>query len=155
MISIPVKKVADAASELHSRSRTNRFLDRLNDTFFAARGLVTLIMTWKPKEKDALLTRADFDMQPSIAKASNANKSLHLFESSSGATLFEWPLTAPLIFPALDGLDGEKQAAVKRGGIFVFQYMDKRARAKWAGANPDSVVANALRKEIFCLSPPC
>jgi hypothetical protein len=35
MISIAVKKVADAASELHSRSKTNRFLDQVNEDFFA------------------------------------------------------------------------------------------------------------------------
>jgi hypothetical protein len=32
MVSIAVKKVADAASELQSRSKTNRFLDRVNKT---------------------------------------------------------------------------------------------------------------------------
>ncbi|KAH3941208.1 hypothetical protein HBI56_206250 [Parastagonospora nodorum] len=149
MISIAVKKVADAASELHSRSKTNRFLDQVNEDFFAPRGLVALIMTWKPSQKDAVLTRAEFDMQSSIAKASDARKSRRLFESSSGATSFEWPQTAPLVFPALDELEGEKEAAVKRSGKYVAEYMDRRARAKWAGENPESALANATRKEKF------
>ena len=149
MISIAVKKVADAASELHSRSKTNVFLDRVNKDFYAPRGLVALIMTWKPNQKDALLTTAEFDMQSSIAKASNSSKSRSRFESSSGATSFEWPQTAPLVFPALDELPGEKQAAIKRSGKFVGEYMDKRARAKWAGENPDSALANANGKESF------
>jgi hypothetical protein len=149
MISIAVMKVADAASELQSRSKTNRFLDQVNENFFAPRGLVALIMTWKPSQKNAMLTRAEFDMQSSIAKASDASKSRRLFESSSGATSFEWPQTAPLVFPALDGLADEKQAAVKRSGKFVAEYMDKRARAKWAGENPDSALANATGKEKF------
>lgn len=149
MISIAVKKVADAASELHSRSKTNRFLDQVNEDFFAPHGLVALIMTWKPSQKDTMLTRAEFDMQFSIAKASDASKSRRLFESSSGATSFEWPQMAPLVFPALHGLDGEKQAAVKRSGKFVAEYMDKRARAKWAGENPESDLANATGKEKF------
>lgn len=149
MISIAVKKVADAASELHSRSKTNRFLDRVNQDFFAPRGLVALIMTWKPNQQDDLLTTAEFDMQSSITKASDASKSRRRFESSSGATSFEWPQTAPLIFPALDELSGEKQAAIKRSGKFVGEYMDKRARAKWAGDNPDSALANAAGKESF------
>jgi hypothetical protein len=144
MISIAVKKVADAASELHSRSKTNRFLDQVNESFFAPRGLVALIMTWKP-----MLTRSEFDMHSSIAKASDASKSRRMFESSSGATSFEWPETAPLEFPALEGLTNEKQAIAKRSGKFVGEYMDKRARAKWAGENPDSALANSTGKETF------
>lgn len=153
MISIAVKKAADAAGELHSRSKTNRFLDRVNESFFAPRGLVALVMTWKPGQKD-MITRAEFDMQSSITKASNNSESRRMFESSSGATLFEWPETAPLVFPALDELadadaEAEKQSAVKRHGKFVGEYMDKRARAKWAGENPDSNLANATGKEKF------
>lgn len=149
MISIAVKKVADAASELHSRSKSNHFLDQINEDFFAPRGLIALIMTWKPCQKDNMLTTADFDMQSSIAKASDASRSRRIFESSSGATSFEWPQTAPLVFPALDELDDEKKATVKRSGKFVAGYMDKRARAKWAGENPDSTLANASGKEKF------
>lgn len=159
MISLAVKKAADAASELHSRSKTNRFLDRVNDSFFAPRGLVALVMTWKPSQKDDMFAQVEFDtMQSSITKASDGSKSRRLFESSSGATSFEWPTTAPLVFPVLDeladaenddGAQAKKQSAVKRGGKFVGEYMDKRARAKWAGENPDSNMANAAGKEKF------
>jgi hypothetical protein len=157
IISLAVKKVADAASELHSRSKTNRFLDRVNETFFAPRGLVALVMTWKPDSKDDVFTRAAFNMQTSIDKASDSSKSRRQFESSSGATSFEWPETAPLVFPTLDeladaeddGAKAKKQSAVKRSGKFVGEYMDKRARAKWAGENPDSTMANATGKEKF------
>jgi hypothetical protein len=156
IISLAVKKAADAASELHSRSKTNRFLDRVNESFFAPRGLVALVMTWKPGQKDDMFTKAEFDMQSSISKASDGSKRNHLFESSSGATSFEWPATAPLVFPTLDELadaeDGnsaKKQSAIKRSGKFVGEYMDKRARAKWAAENPDSNMANAKGKEKF------
>lgn len=148
MISIAVKMVADAASEVHSRTKTNRFLDRVNKDFFAPRGLVALIMTWQPNQKDTLLTTSEFAMQSSIAKASD-DKSRKFFESSSGASSFEWPQTAPLVFPVLDDLSGEKQAAIKRSGKFVGDYIDKRARAKWAGENPDSALANSTGKEAF------
>lgn len=148
MISIAVKMVADAASEIHSRTKTNLFLDRVNKDFFAPRGLVALIMTWQPSQKDTLLTTSEFAMQSSIAKASN-DKSRKFFESSSGASSFEWPQTAPLVFPVLDHSSGEKQAAIKRSGKFVAEYIDKRARAKWAGENPDSALANSTGKETF------
>ncbi|KAK8093317.1 heterokaryon incompatibility protein-domain-containing protein [Apiospora hydei] len=35
IISMAVKRVADASSELHSRSKTNKFLDQVNESFFA------------------------------------------------------------------------------------------------------------------------
>ncbi|KAL6706941.1 hypothetical protein ACN47E_004891 [Coniothyrium glycines] len=149
MISIAVKMAADAASELHSRSKTNKFLDRINESYFAPRGLVALIMTWKPNQKEDKFTRVDFEMQSMIASASGTGKSRRTFESSSGATSFEWPETAPLVFPVLDELADKKQSMPKRSGKFVGEYMDKRARAKWAGENPDSAMANATGKEKF------
>ncbi|KAF2274487.1 uncharacterized protein EI97DRAFT_401994 [Westerdykella ornata] len=156
-VSLAVKKVADAASELHSRSKTNLFLDRVNESFFAPRGLVALVMTWKPGQKDNMLTRAEFDMQSSIVEASSGSNRHHMFQSSSGASSFEWPATAPLVFPALDeladadddGANAKKQSAVKRSTKFVGEYFDKRARAKWAGENPDSNLANARGQEEF------
>lgn len=147
IISIAIKKVADAASELHSRSKTNRFLDQVNESFFAPRGLVALVLTWKPSQKDSMTTRAEFDIQSIISKASDTSKSRNLFQSSSGATSFEWPQMAPLVFPTLDGL--ANQAVVKRSGKFVSDYIDKRARARWAGENPHSTLANATGKEKF------
>ncbi|KAH7395406.1 hypothetical protein DE146DRAFT_106815 [Phaeosphaeria sp. MPI-PUGE-AT-0046c] len=149
MISIAAKKAADAASELHSRSKANKFLDQINETYFAPRGVVALIMTWKPIHSGDILTTAGFDMESSIAKASDGSKSRPFHESSSGATNFEWPETAPLVFPTLDGLPNEKQGAFTQSGKFVDDYLDKRARAKWAGENPDSAMANAMGKETF------
>ena len=158
MISVAVQKVADAGSELHSRSKTNRFLDRVNEAFFAPRGLVALLMTWKPSRADELLTTAEFDMASAVAQASGQGEGRRRrrFESSSGASSFEWPETAPLVFPTLDELaeageggEAKKQSAVKRGGHFVGQYMDKRARAEWAGQHPESAMANATGQEQF------
>ncbi|KAK7978677.1 hypothetical protein PG988_006167 [Apiospora saccharicola] len=153
IISIAVKKVTDATSELHSRSKTNKFLDQINESFFAPRGLVALIMTWKPSRANEMLTMAEFNMDSAVAKASGRRSR---FESSSGASSFEWPETAPLAFPTLDELadsgeggEAKKQSAIKRGGNFVGQYMDKRARAEWAGKNPESSMANAAGKETF------
>ncbi|OAL03674.1 hypothetical protein IQ06DRAFT_366302 [Phaeosphaeriaceae sp. SRC1lsM3a] len=149
MISLAAKKAADAASELHSRSKANKFLDEINETYFAPRGVVALIMTWKPVHNGDVLTTAGFDMESSIAKASDSSKSRPFYESSSGATGFEWPEIAPLVFPKLDELPDENQGAFKRSGKFVDDYLDKRAQAKWAGENPDSELANATGKETF------
>ncbi|KAK6844415.1 hypothetical protein PG995_014525 [Apiospora arundinis] len=156
LISLAIKKVADTSSELHSRSKTNQFLDKVNESFFAPRGLIALVMTWQPSKRDEMLTMSEFNMTSSISQAAQREKRKR-FESSSGESSFEWPETAPLVFPALDELadatgeggEAKKQSAVKRGGDFVGQYMDKRARAKWAGENPDSAMANTAEKEQF------
>lgn len=143
MISLAAKKTADAASELHSRSKGNKFLDQINQTYFAPRGVVAMIMTWNPVHISEVVTTAGFDIQSSIAKASDSSKSRPFYESSSGATNFEWPETAPLIFPILDNLPDEKKGTLNRGSKFVDDYLNKRARAKWAGENPNSDMANA------------
>lgn len=158
-VSIACTKVANSVGELHSRSKSNQFLDKVNESFFAPRGLVALLMTWQPSRRDEVWTVSEFDsVSSSIAKASEQDGKRRWYESSSGASSFEWPETAPLVFPALDDLadadageggEAKKQSAVKRGGNFVGEYMDKRARAKWAGENPESAMANAAEKEKF------
>ncbi|KAK9418075.1 hypothetical protein SUNI508_08504 [Seiridium unicorne] len=165
IISAAVKLAADTASEAHSRTKTNKFLDDMNQSYFAPRGLVALVMTWRPSKSGELMTNVDFTMNSSIAKASSQTQdrwwknTQHKLSQSSGATSFEFPETAPLTFPVLDDLmtaeaEGpsetkKKQSAIKNGGAFVESYLDKRARAKWAGENPESKMATAAPKEEF------
>lgn len=169
-VGIACKTVADAASETHSRTKTNSFLDKVNEEFFKPRGLVALLMTWKPSDP-SLTTNVDFNLDSTITSAAASSstqggpssfslgKLSRRMQSSSGATTFEFPQTAPLIFPALDDLaastagdseaEARKQSAVSRGGSFVADYMDRRAVAKWAGDNPESGMANAVPKPEF------
>lgn len=166
-VSVACKLVADAAAETHSRTKTNAFLDKVNEDYFKPRGLVALLMTWKPSDPSPV-TQVDFDLNSTITGATSSStpgpsfslgKLSHRMQSSSGATTFEFPQTAPLIFPALDDLtasmsddreaEARKQSAVKRGGSFVADYMDRRAVAKWAGDNPESRMANAAPKPEF------
>ncbi|KAI8948037.1 hypothetical protein F4801DRAFT_604713 [Xylaria longipes] len=156
LISIAVQQAANAASAAHSRFKTNHFLNNVNKSFFMPRGLIALIMTWKPSRPGEMLTNVNYDIEPAIAKATNQNEQSSLlkkFAQSSGDTAFEWPETAPLIFPVLDNIadmDTEKkQNALKRTGSFVQAYMDSRSRAKWAGQNPQSKMANIGPKEQF------
>lgn len=158
------KIVADAASEVHSRKKTNAFLDTVNQEFFKPRGLVAVLIAWKPSDPSVLMD-VDFSLGSKIANASppenrsSYGKLKHRLQSSSGASSFEFPNTAPLIFPAVDELatstsespeaEANKQNAIKRGGNFVNDYMDRRAVAKWAGDHPESKMANAQRKPEF------
>ncbi|OJJ30860.1 hypothetical protein ASPWEDRAFT_118810, partial [Aspergillus wentii DTO 134E9] len=162
-IAITLKIATEMADAAHSRYKTNGFLDRVNESFFAPRGLVALIMTWRPGQSGEMVTTVDVDkMEDSIASAANYNadengsfqRFRHKFAQSSGATAFEWPETAPLVFPVLDDLAGDaekekKQNALKRSSNFVAEYMDRRGRAKWTGKNPDSEMANMAPKAEF------
>lgn len=160
LVAIATKMVTDAAAEVHSRTKTNSFLDRMNEEFFKPRGLIALLLTWKPTDSSTFTTM-DFDLGSTIARETSGShqgvsKLKHSVQSSSAATAFEFPATAPLVFPTLDQLaaEGNEQAAkklstLKRSGKFVTDYMDKRAQAEWAGQNPDSQMANAAPKPQF------
>jgi hypothetical protein len=154
LISLAVQQATRIGSEMHSRTKTNKLLDELNASFFAPRGLVALVMAWQPSRAGDMLTTVD--LEESVEKAANKSSEhgmLKRFQKSSGVVGFEWPETAPLVFPVLDDLatttTGAK-APLKRAGRFVEEYMDKRARAQWAGENPESKMANAAApKEAF------
>lgn len=162
-VSIATKMAADAASEIHSRSKTNAFLDKTNEEYFKPRGLVALLMTWKPQDS-SVVTTVDFDLGTTITNPPTVSKGMFgklqsRMKSSSAATSFEFPETAPLVFPALDelaattaespGAEAKKQNVIKRSGSFLTDYFDRRAVAKWAGDNPESNMANLAPKPEF------
>jgi hypothetical protein len=141
----------------------NHYLDEMNEKFFRPRNLYCIIMTWQPQDP-AFISQVNLqgNIQDTIHSDSNyassggphstGQKFKHnLRESSGKASEFEFPEMAPLIFPALDGavLDSEvNQGKLKRGKRFLDEYLDKRAHAKWAGANPDSKLANTVHTEF-------
>lgn len=163
-ISVALKLAADAASEVHSRSKTNFFLDKINQEYFIPRGTIAFIMTWKPQDP-AALTTVSFDLGATVGNASQGGSQgafarfQSRMKSSSAATSFEVPETAPLIFPTLDEIvssrsddpdaETKKENIVKRGGGFVGDYLDRRAVAQWAGENPNSTLANAAPEPEF------
>jgi hypothetical protein len=66
-----------------------------------------------------------------------------------------FPTTAPLIFPALEGLASSTSTEsatirekMKQKGKFVAEYWDKRARAEYAAKNPDSVLVQGPKAEF-------
>lgn len=162
-ISIATKMAADAASEIHSRTKTNSFLDKINEEYFKPKGVVALLMTWKPQDP-SVVTTVDFDLGSTIANTSTGSGGMFgkiqgRMKSSSATSSFEFPETAPLAFPRLDALasstpenpeaEAKKQNAIKRSGTFLTNYFDRRAVAKWSGDNPDSNMANLAPKPDF------
>jgi hypothetical protein len=158
-VAISLQVATRTADAVQSRVQTNRFLDKMNHSFFGPRGLVALVMTWKQNRPDDTFMTVSFDTQQTVASATNKqnNGLLKKLQGSNGATSCDWPEMAPLVFPLLDdaaareteGAVAKKFSTVKRSGKFVEEYLDKRARAKWAGQNPESRMANSLPKEEF------
>lgn len=129
--------------DLQSRSRTNAFLDKMNDEFYRPRGLYCLVMTWSPESSE---TSSTIDLTSTIFAKSHSNnnkgasKLAKKFSNSSGKSYanMEIPEVAPLIYPALDKLaeqQGEdavrKRDKLKKKANFVDDYWDKRAQAKY------------------------
>lgn len=137
--------------------RMNSYLDKMNDEFFRPRNLYCVVMTWNPADPSF---QTDINLQSTLladasaaAPTSTYGKLEHQLRTSSGNTYgeFEFPETAPLIFPGLDTLvnrededANHKQSRLKRGKRFLDDYLDKRAHAKWAGENPDSKLAHTV-----------
>ncbi|TVY87985.1 hypothetical protein LAWI1_G006566, partial [Lachnellula willkommii] len=143
-----IRKGSEVAIETQGRERTNRFLAKINDEFFRPRGLFCLIMTWNPASSNHVEA---VDLNATIASRTQPASMTSKFRQSDGVTHGEWqfPETAPLVFPALDklasqtGEDAEKkQGKMARGRDFVAGYWDRRATAEYAGKNPNSMLAN-------------
>ena len=144
-VGLAIQMSVRVAMDLQSRSRTNSFIDKINDEFYRPRGLYCLIMTWSPESSG---TSNTFDLTSTITAKAKSNPSgpLHIakkFSNSSGKTYadMEFPEVAPLVYPALDNLaeqQGEeaasKRAKLKQKGTFVGDYWDKRAQAKYVSA---------------------
>ncbi|KAM0178170.1 hypothetical protein ACHAPF_003809 [Botrytis cinerea] len=151
-VSIATQFAVGVAMELQSRSRTNTFLDRMNNEFFMPRGLYCLILTYKPESSE---THASVDITKAISSSlddtsTGFKKTLKSIKLSSGTTYgeLEMPEAAPLIFPALDriadiegGENSQKSNKFKDSGKFVTDYFDRRAQAKYAMENPTSSLA--------------
>lgn len=168
-VSIAAQVTTQVSLQVHSRSKTNTFLNKMNVEFFRPLGLIAVVMTWKPSRAGEVVTQVTFDAaveqatenasgpRPGVAGGIN-NK----MQASHGTTSFEWPESAPLVFPALDKLAstpegrqavedaGKKQPnGVMRSMIFAMEYMDKRSQAQWANTHPDSRLTQLSVKPEF------
>ncbi|MCJ1393444.1 hypothetical protein MMC18_006319 [Xylographa bjoerkii] len=136
------------AKELQSRTRSNSFLDQMNEQFFQPRGLYCIIITYKP---DSTSSHETMDISKTIQSkidpsGSSWNEKMKKIKASSGKTYgeLEMPLAAPLIFPGLDAAadatsnEKQKQNALKKSQKFVADYYDRRAQATYAGENMES-----------------
>ncbi|KAF2095827.1 hypothetical protein NA57DRAFT_7372, partial [Rhizodiscina lignyota] len=164
IVSIAIQKATQAMNEVHSRSKMNTYIDKINEEFFRPRNLYCIVMTWNPDDP-SFETGVNLDSAIANDAAAAAaggptgkyDKFKHSMRVSSCDTFgeFEFPETAPLVFPALDQIavrEGEggkkKDGRLKRGKAFLDDYMDKRAWANWQGQNPDSQLAQTVKPEF-------
>lgn len=139
LVSMAIAAATTAAMEVQGRYKTNKFLDKINKEFFMPKGLFCLVLTWNPDTDDAR-TAVNFDgMAAKVVDAQNKSFMTSL-RKSNGKTYgeFQWPETAPLIYPGLDALAfASDQAAqstkssIKKKRQFVDDYMDRRAQSKF------------------------
>ena len=109
----------------------------MNEQFFKPKGLFCMIMTNKPQRE---APAEPLDISQSIAKVTvpvetKMKRQLRDLRTSDGIICgeVEVPAAAPLVFPELDaaveGADGTKQNALKRGGKAINNYIEKRSEA--------------------------
>ncbi|KAK4071682.1 uncharacterized protein Triagg1_5920 [Trichoderma aggressivum f. europaeum] len=168
-VSIAAQVTTQVGLQAHSRSKTNTFLNKMNAEFFRPLGLVAVLMTWKPSRAGEIVTQSRFDetLEQATQNASGPRPGMgggisNKMQASHGTTNFEWPESAPLVFPTLDKLAdsaegrqaveeaGKKQPnGMKRSMIFAMEYMDKRSQAQWANMHPESRLAQLNVKPEF------
>lgn len=156
--SIAIQVASGTAQELQARYRTNTFLDQMNESLFKPRGLYAMIMTFKPERPTERYFNTNINDATTAAltksitpPTSGLNTQLRNIRLSSGVSKGEMslPESAPLIYPALDvaaanvastdqALPEKKQSVLKSSGNFIAEYLDRRAQAEYAGANPNS-----------------
>ena len=141
LVSMAITAATTAAMEVQGRYKTNAFLHKINEQFFTPRGLFCLVVTWNPDSPDAQAT-VDLESMARKVMSGSSGQFMSSLRSSNGKTHgeFQWPEVAPLIYPGLDTLaatsDEEvkaKRSSLKKKRVFVEDYMDRRAQAKFVG----------------------
>ncbi|EEA19966.1 conserved hypothetical protein [Talaromyces marneffei ATCC 18224] len=146
-VSLAIMVATNIAMETQARYRTRQTQQRI----LPPSGLYCLVMRWDSSATNRRTTNVDLNAV--IQKAENTQgKMSHKFKSSSGTTSeFEFMQTAELVFPGLDYLAAVPKEEsrglkykIKRGKLFVNDYMDRKAQAKFAGENLDNFLSKGI-----------
>ncbi len=154
-VTTAVQVAAGTAQELQARTRTNNFLDKMNEELFKPAGLYAMIVKYQSDADIAasgngMLARlgvgadkVDLSTNQSIAKYTRTEsagtmaarmKKLRVASATTRGSA-RMPEAAPLIFPEVDqavemeGAEGFKAKAKDVTG-FLGDYMDRRAQMK-------------------------
>ena len=138
-----VQVAVGSAIELQKRTRSNSFLDEMNEKLFQPRGLYALVLTYDPeavRPVDAQLV----DVTSVFSDRSGAQQTRMRHRRGQrrlgGGTTYrelEMPEAAPLVFPVLEEAvqRGEGNVAfkdkIKKQSKFMADYYDRRAQATY------------------------
>ncbi|KAF2645849.1 hypothetical protein P280DRAFT_442772 [Massarina eburnea CBS 473.64] len=166
-VSISLQVTAGTAIELQSRYRANEFLDQTNKDVFMPLGLYCMVLmcedgsgstenpefSYETVNLDAAKQISKWGVQKDDAHLSTSTKVLRPIRMVSGKTkVSEMPLEiAPLVYPGLDDMvqrpeikrDESLKDRMVRHKEFYADYFDRRAKAEYAGNNPDSALTKA------------
>ncbi|KAH7065676.1 hypothetical protein BKA63DRAFT_426854 [Paraphoma chrysanthemicola] len=165
-VSLAVTIAAGTAIELQTRYKANKFLDQMNKDVFMPLGLYAMVLIYKDepsKSGDVELGMEAFNMDtakqvskwglPGQQAESTKTRILRPIRLTSGrAHPDTMPMEiAPLVYPGLEDMiarpeikrDESFKERLLRNKEFVGDYFDRRARADYAGNNPDSALTKA------------
>ncbi|KAL9042519.1 MAG: hypothetical protein Q9214_003756 [Letrouitia sp. 1 TL-2023] len=132
-------------------SRTNTYLDQINETLFKPHGLYAMIMTYKPGSSQASeLINLDDHIANSVYARQSGGRSNYRTASGKTHGAAEMPEACPLVFPNLEAASGaEKENAFKRAANFARDYNDRRAQATFEAKNPNNSQLNVAPRQEF------
>ncbi|KAI1120992.1 hypothetical protein F5Y10DRAFT_289087 [Nemania abortiva] len=145
-VSVPIQVATGIYRELKGRKGQNNFLQKMNNELFRPRGLYCLIVAHsgvseKQLTQDNVAANIRSRMEP---KTEFGEKFRENFRNSDGKFgPIEFPASAELVFPILDGAVGSnpESAAKSRFARAMERYgarRDRKGTAKWIRKNPDS-----------------
>lgn len=114
LISASALMATQITAEVVSRSKSNAFLDKMNQEFFKPKGLIALVVTWKPKKNGSeqnATSMIDIDMSAAAANkktgedvVAGMKRRKSMIQLPSAGEMFELPEFAPLVFPQLEAV---------------------------------------------------
>lgn len=160
---------AMGAIVVQSRSRTNTFLDDVNQHFFRPRGLYVLLVAYhgqrhkwssEPLDISHAVTKSAHPADSEMSGNRGA-KLKHNMQWASGSSHggMEMPEAAPLVYPELDKAvdeeqadqgkaSGKKPSKFKSASKFVNEYSDRRAQAKFQSESPEAALLVPQEKQF-------
>ncbi|KAK0315033.1 hypothetical protein LTR91_009677 [Friedmanniomyces endolithicus] len=176
-VTTAVQVAARVGAEVQGRQRTNHFLDKMNDELFKPNGLYAFVMKYKTDEDLNNQTnpfgirgeKIDMSTNQIVAKYAPATLSsrdsnthsmtdrMRDLRVASGNTQgsFHLPSAAPLIFPDIDnaiaryGAEETLKDKARDAQLFLADYLDRRAQAKYALDDPRSNLAVPTEQRSF------